>query len=495
MLWTTLKSPGRSSGTTLSLAAILALVAGVPARSAPAAETKPAAKTIVVEAYAGARPADAEALLAPVYAELGKRGFVEGDALNGVLDASVSRAAGELSASQSAEAQKAVAQGYDSFINGDYQKAIDAEQKALALYATAPATLAKESALRDLEFKALVVAGRSEEVLGDGESAFKLIAEAIRMMPDRPFNSAEFDPSVKALYRKVKDALAQQGAGTLEVKVDDATAVVFVDERFVGTGEVKLDGLMPGRYRVYVAKGEQPGRVREVELPAKGHASVDVPWEIDGALRTRAGYVGIEAPEDSQIDAAVRMARALAAPRVIVLGIRTVEDRRSIVAYSIATESQNKVYGAVQLEPVSPPATTLARLAALLAGDKVDDAAIITKEPPPARTRRVIGQRPSAVHKLKWVFGAGALAAIGTGVALVAIDDKPAAGGARMATYHDTKNLGLGVGVGGAVLAAVAIYMFSTDHPVDIEAEVAPGVSLAPAIGPDSIGFALGGRF
>ena len=464
-----------------------------PSAGAPA--TAAATKTIVVEAYDGARPADAESLLAPVYAELARRGFVAGDGLNGVIDASISRAAGQMSASESAEAQKLVAQGYDSFINGDYQKAVDAEQRAINLYQAAPATLAKESTLRDLELKALLVAGRSEEVLGDGEKAFDLIAEAIRMMPDRPVNGAEFDPSVKALYRRVKDELVKQGAGTLEIKVDDATAVVFVDERFVGTGEVKLDGLMPGRYRVYVAKGEQPGRVREIELPAKGHASVDVPWEIDGALRTRAGYVGIEAPDDAQLDAAVRLARALAAPRVIVLGIRTIEGRRSIAAYSIASESQNKIYGAVQVEPVSPAPPTLARLAALLAGDKVDDAGIITKEPPAARTRRVIGQRPSAVHKLKWVFGAGALAAIGTGVAFIAIDDEPKAGGARTATYHDTKNLGIGVGVGGVVLAAVAAYMFSTDKPVDIEAEVAPGVSLTPAIGPDGVGVALSGRF
>ena len=33
------------------------------------------------------------------------------------------------------------------------------------------------------------------------------------------------------------------------------------------------------------------------------------------------------------------------------------------------------------------------------------------------------------------------------------------------------------------------------DHPVDVEAEVAPGVSLSPAIAPDEIGFAVSGRF
>ncbi|HTL84069.1 MAG TPA: hypothetical protein VL856_02735 [Acidimicrobiia bacterium] len=453
-----------------------------------------AGPSIVVESSPAERPADAGAIFAPVYEALDKRGFLVGDKLGGAIDDKIAKAAGTLSASRSADAQKLVAQGYDDFINGDYDKAIDHETQALTIYASAPATLAKESGLRDLQFKALIVAARSSEALGKGEDAFRDMAEAMRMIPDRPINASEFDPSVKALYKKVKDELVRQGAGTLEIKVDDANAVIFVDERFVGTGAVKLDGLLPGRYRVYVAKGEQPGRTREIEVPAKGHASVDVTWGIDGVLRTRPGYVGIEGAEN-ELDSAVRVARALGASRVVVLGLRTIDGRRSIVAFAISTESQNKIYGAVQLEPVSPPPAVLEKLAALMAGDKVDATGIITKEPPPVRTRRVIGQRPSAMHKLKWVFGAGALVALGTGGALIAIDDAPQPDTPRKPDYNDTKTLGLGVAAGGLALAAVAVYMFTADHPVDVEAEVAPGVSLAPVIAPDSVGFAVAGRF
>ncbi len=472
----------------LSVAALSRIAAAAPGGS------------IVVESYEGDRPADAPALLKPIYAELTRRGFVAQDKLVAVVEQTVSRSAGQLSASQSADAQKLVEQGYEHFINGDYQKAIESEQQAAALYASAPATLSKEPSLRDLEFKALVVTARSQEVLGAGEDAFRSMAEAIRTVPDRPINAADFDPQVKALHRRVKDELTKQGVGTLEVKVDDSTAVVFVDERFVGTGAVKLDGLLPGRYRVYVAKGDQPGRVREVELPAHGHATVDVPWQIDGVLRTRSGYVGLEAPRgagtDGEINEAIKVARAIGAKSVVVLGIRTVEDRRSIVAYSISTESQNKFYGAVQIEPVAPPPATLEKLGALMAGDKIDSAGIITKEPAPTRTRRVIGTRPSAMHTLKWIFAGGALVALGSGGALIAIDDKPAAGTIRTPDYHDTKTIGIGVAAGGAALAAVAIYMFTADHPVDIESEDPPGhVSIAPAIAPDSIGFAVSGRF
>lgn len=451
--------------------------------------------SIVVEAYDGARPADAATLLAPITAELTRRGYLAGDALGAAIDEHVSRAAGTLSASQSADAQKLVAQGYDHFINGDYAQAIAKEQQALAIYAAAPATLSREPALREQELKAWLVAARSSEVLGNGEDAFRAMAEAIRTMPDRPVNTAEFDPSVKALYKKVKDELVRQGAGALEIKVDDPTAVIFVDERFVGTGAVSLDGLLPGRYRVYVAKGEQPGRVREIDLPAKGHATVEIPWVIDGVLRTAPGYVGLERSGDGALDAAVRLARALAAKQVVVLGIRTLDGRRTITAYAISTESQSKIYGAVQLEPVSPPPPVLAKLGALLAGDKVDVPGLITREPAPTHTRRVIGQRPSALHTLKWIVGAGALVALGSGGALIAIDSEPSPGAPRQAEYHQTKNLGLGVAAGGAALAIAAIYMFTADHPVDVEAEVAPGVTLAPAIAPDSVGFAVSGRF
>src|SRR5262249_7634762 len=94
---------------------------------------------IVVEAYEGEVPADAAALLKPMYEELNKRGFVTQDKLGALIDHAVSRSAGQLSASQSAEAQRLVEEGFEHFIDGDYAKALVSEQSALALYQAAPA--------------------------------------------------------------------------------------------------------------------------------------------------------------------------------------------------------------------------------------------------------------------------------------------------------------------------------------------------------------------
>ena len=256
---------------------------------------------------------------------------------------------------------------------------------------------------------------------------------------------------------------------------------------------------MPGRYRVYVAKGGQTGRVREVEVAAGGHATIDVPWQIDGTLRTHGGYAGLEFGKGGtadEIGVAVKVARAVGAKNVVVLGLRTLDGRRAVVGYSVSTESQNKVFAAVQIEPVDPAPGTLAKLAALLAGDKnVETKGIITKEPVPVPVR-VAGTRHGALHSLKWVFLAAGVVGLAAGGGLYATSQsEPTGDGTRMPTYRDTKTLGLGVGAGGVVLTGVAIYMFAADHDIPIESAGPHGVAIAPAIGPHGAGLTVLGRF
>src|SRR5262249_19531913 len=86
-----------------------------------AASTEAAAGTdrIVLEVRNGSSATDATALLEPIYAALGERGFVYGAALSREIDARISRDGGELSASDVIEAQRKGQQAYENFINGD----------------------------------------------------------------------------------------------------------------------------------------------------------------------------------------------------------------------------------------------------------------------------------------------------------------------------------------------------------------------------------------
>jgi hypothetical protein len=212
------------------------------------------------------------------------------------------------------------------------------------------------------------------------------MAELIRSFPDRPIPAAQYDPNVGALYRRVREELARQGTGTLAVKLDDPAANVFADEAFIGSGTAKLSDLPPGRRRIYVARGEEPGRVHEIDVPPRGTASLEISWALDGALRTAGSVVSLQVDESAGADAEVQQAtalgRALGVKTVVVLSVRPINGRRAITGYSIDVESQTRRYGALQIEPIAPSTQTVAQLAALLAGDKnVDANGIITTEP------------------------------------------------------------------------------------------------------------------
>src|SRR5262249_4269966 len=153
---------------------------------------------------------------------------------------------GSLTTNQIVDAQRQVDTAYQHFVDGDYARALTLAQTALTTYDAAPAHLAREPALRELRYKALLIAARSAEGQGHQQEAFGSMAEVIRSFPDRPVSSSQFDPKVSALYHSVKEELGRQGSCSLEVKVDDSTATVFVDEQFAGAGSAKLGPIAPG---------------------------------------------------------------------------------------------------------------------------------------------------------------------------------------------------------------------------------------------------------
>ncbi len=97
------------ASTTRLLTIIILAAASTPAAAAPSGAA------IAVEAFEGERPADADTILAPVYAELGKRGYTLGASLVTAVDARLSRDGGTLTASQVVDAQRDVDESYRHF--------------------------------------------------------------------------------------------------------------------------------------------------------------------------------------------------------------------------------------------------------------------------------------------------------------------------------------------------------------------------------------------
>jgi hypothetical protein len=474
---------------------------------ASAAHAKP--DRIVIEAYEGERPTDAATTLAPIYDELQSRGYVGGAALAGAINEQLSHDARTLTASQMVDAQKQVDEAFQRFIDGDYPRALAAAQAALAIYDTAPGQLARESALRDLRYKALVVAARSAEVKGDTQGAFALMAEVVRSFPDRPVSSAEFDPKVAALYHNVKADLDHQGSGSLEIKVDDPAATVFVDEQFEGPG-ASLGKLPPGRYRIYVAKGRMPGRVHQVDVAPGSSSSITISWALDGALRTSGADVVLEldkaASPEEEVDAATQVARALGARSVAVLAVRPLNGHRAIAGYSVDVESQSRAFAAVQMEPIAAPAETMRRLGALLAGDKsVGETGLILTEPGhtvdgAAQATHEAGHRSHVAP-----IALGVLAVAGIVGAVVSESSaeskfdsaKTEPDPTRRADLTDQANLRRGVAIGAGAVALVSIgvdvylWLRSDSPPAHDE----HAVRVVPTSSSDSFGIAVTGGF
>jgi hypothetical protein len=455
--------------------------------------TRPAAAgpPIVIQAFTGDRPTDAEPWLAPVRTELERRGFLVGGPLTAAV-AALSRDLRALSAGDALAAKADVDRAYNHLVEGEYAEAIAAGQRALALYEDAAAALAGEPAMRDLQFRALIVVARAQEAQGHPDDGARTMAEAVRTFPDRAVSAAEFDPRVRDLQRRVRQELQRQGTGSLELRVDDPAAVLFLNERFVGTGATRLDGLPAGTYRVHVAKGTRAGRQHRVAVHPGSVASLAVSWELDAALRTDAdgAFLALDAgaAPERELALASRLARSLGAPRVVVLAVRPVGGRRAIVGYTVVTDTQARTFGAIQVEPLDPAPAALAALGAFLAGARgVDTRQLVLRDPGIPRPARA----PAPWHRDRWGW-----ALAGGGIALLAGSaatawsarslqddanhDPTASSRGHLRDRADRRLvIGAGMAAAGGALAVAGIVKLaltsSTESPDTVHVVVGPG--------------------
>jgi hypothetical protein len=490
-----MRDPGQSKagegarGARWSGAAVVAALLGA---AAPAA-----AQDIVIESYGGARPGQAAELLGPLRAELSSRGYLVGGELAERIEARVSRSGAGLAAAQASDARKFVDSGYRQYVDGRYELAIAETMRGLELLRSRPAHLARHQDLRDVMFNGLVHVASSHQRTGNLREATAAMAELLRTFPDREISRARYAPDVNELYRNVKQDLETQGTGRLRLEVDDSRTVVFVNERYAGVGKTTVSDLYAGRYRVYVQQGERPGRLHEVEVEAGSEAVLSVSWELDAALATDAGYAGLEYADEAarqreEARHAVRLARAVKAGGVTVIGIQEVDGKRSIVGTVLSLDTGRSIRsGALAIEPVEPSAEKLRALARYLAGEDDADgmfALAVTGDGGGGATGPEDrgGARP--VRVWKWVALVGGVGGIAGGATLIAIH-APEAEGERDEVVRDTMVPGIITLSAGVALTGVGIYLFLRDRRDARE----PRLTVTPTTGGATV--TLTGRF
>ena len=470
-------------------------VAGIPAIAA-------ADQKVVVEAYAGKRPADAEKLLAPIYSELHSRGYVTSAALGERVDLRVSRSGDGLDSTKVDKARKFKESAYDRYINGDDRLAVTESQEAIDHLMAAPAHMARKPETRGILFDALIISSHAHQRLGNAQDSTRAMSELIRTFPDKSINSTQWDPEIIKLQRSIKAQL-EPSVGTLKIEVSDPKTILYLNERYIGAGSKEFTDLVPGTYRVYAEPAGQQGRVHYVNVSTGSVTPLSIDAALDTALRTRDDYVGFELDGESGRSAnesrvATSLARDLNANEIVVLGIRDVNGKRSItgVVYDINTGDAVQSAG-VQIDPIVPSDDKIASLGRFLAGDKVDGLAPLVFDSGGGggngndRAKRKTGGGEPRFKTARWVSLGLGLAGLGVGGVLIAIhspefnDD-----GSRNDQQKNTLVPGIAVVSAGAVLTGVAIYMFLSGGSKPTRE---PAVSLVPTYG--GLGVSLSGSF
>lgn len=453
------------------------------------------AESVVLEAYAGRRPADADTLLAEVITELSRAGFAPPRQAAETIERSLSRPGAALDAGRVAEARKFITSGYDQFVDGNFELSVKDIRRGLDILMLAPATMAGAATERDMMMRGLIGLALSYKRRGKPIEATRAMAELLRSFPDKEISYQEYGPEPRKFYDKVKADLASEGLGTLHITVDDPETFVFVNERYAGVGRVTLDNLYRGRYRVYVQQGSRRGRVHDVNVDVGGQATLAIDWGLDTALKTYPTAAALEFETVEERDArtgtyAVQLARAAGHRNVAVLGIQDVGGRRAIIGVLYAVESSKPVRtAAVAIEPAEPGPERLRALGKFLAGDEDAGRLLDVLPLPPDPSDPGDGGSGGSGGVGKWIMLGAAVASAGAGVALIAADEPDVTeDGARNPVARNTAPYGYAALGLGAVLTGVSIYLFARDGGDE------PGVAVVPLAG-DTTGLAVGGRF
>lgn len=476
------------------LAAIAALLV-LSSLPSPARAGQP----IVLESYAGERPADADAVLLPVIDELAKHGFVVGPAVVGrKLEAEVSRpaVAGGLPEGFAA----ALARGYDLWTNGKFNEAAALLGPLVEAVRRSPGELARDGseALAAQVQKAQIALAISQQKLGDRAAAKQTLAEALRGDPELKLSRGMYGQEASALYDEVLRELTERGKG--KVIIEASGAGIYVNERLVGMGKRELY-LFPGEYRVVARFGNDLSRAHRVAIAGGDIHQLEIDPDFDRAVHTQPGWTGFSfaASADRERDEqrhAAAFATAIGADQVVVVGIDIVRGRRMIKG-ALLNKSNGREFrsGSIPLD-ASPSEEQRRNLARFLNGAPATPDIIVESTGPGGRASgRDAAARPMWTG-WKWLAGGGALAAGALGGVFLSYNgtcSAPTEPGVPCPDHYNTAVQGW-ISVGGAVaLAGVTVLLVVRERRADDSAARAAYVAPAPGGGGVIAGYA--GRF
>jgi len=233
-------------------------------------------------------------------APLLKERLVEGEV---VLDIVRPRATRSL-----ADIQRQLDSARTLFYGGQAARAEELVDRSLdELDRVSPTARPWQTTVGALTLKALIA--RGSDRTKDVSDALRRV---LRVDPDHVLDPDAVPPGVLTVFENLRRDLQRAKKTALVVRPETGTATVFVDGRELGEAPQTLQ-LVPGSYRVSLAKDGAVSFPHKVEVPRDAKLAVDLAFE---------GSVGLQAPlclSGATEAQALRLGQLVAVERVIVL--------------------------------------------------------------------------------------------------------------------------------------------------------------------------------
>jgi hypothetical protein len=357
---------------------------------------------------------------------LGERAPLHGAALARQIESRLSAGPGPL---ERVDLASTVARGRRLFLEGEFPAAIDTLESARRALRGRTALVAADPQLRDAMHSALLLLAHAHLRNDQRDKARSRIIEALRSFPDRDLSLVQHGPELAAFFREVRRELGRQRQATLHVATRPAGCSVFVNERYVGLSPVRVAGLYPGRYRIYLQRGQELGRVSHVRLSGVDRL-VQIHFGLDTALRTDAApslrFTDAAAQRRHEAPYAAAVGKALEAPSVLLLGVRRHQGRKALYGATVSAATGAVARAAmVLLEPAPAPPAMQALGRYLIAGE--EGAAVIVLADDRGQARP---PRPGffSARVFKWIALGAAVAALASGITLVVLHGRGTCG-------------------------------------------------------------------
>ena len=467
----------------------LAVLSLLLAWTAPESAYAQDARGLVIESHVGNRPRDADYLLSPLLDELNRSGFSGSSVAGTRIHSKHSVSSEQLGQQQLDKVKRDVKDAHAAFIDFQFQGAVDTGTRALKTLMSRPATMARQQQIREHLYNVLIIMSMAYSRLGNDKALADIMGEFIRSFPDRDVSVKKYGPEGAELYRQINKRMSALPKGELQIAAG-AGSLVFVNERYVGIGSLKVD-LYPGQYRIYTQNGERMGRVHVAQVAEGRMQTLVVDQVVDKSLRTANGFVGLVFGSEAERNAEERrvtlqLGTAIGAKTIILVGFHTIKGRDTIVASSLSIENGESGLSARVPLPKNgaPSASQLRALAAFVSGSKPasDDIEVFTVRNPIVGKRasgsngggNITGEAPDSKDASglspAWRWTSWGLGLVGAGVGgyLISIDGDGSCalrpGQMVCPETYDTLLPGLGLLTTGAALGVLGFYLWTKEQ-------------------------------